>query len=679
MFRSTFFKGLVVLISCFLIHTPPSVAQQRTEDSLLQIVNTKPNDNSAFRALKALGELNNKTNAPKAIRYLKRAIVFPFHMEYSKEFVEVYNSLGELYHMLGQYDSSIVMHRQAIGLAQKFNFEKEIATAYQGIALTHMRQSVTDSARLYLQQALMISVKLGLHSMEAGIHVNLGNVFLEETKYPEAVNEFINASKIYETVAHDPAGLGKALVNIGNIETILGHYDKALEYTERSMRLSRETGNDINVAYCHRLKGRIYRKQVNHEKALSEYREAIAIYKQRSDLRNESETLQNVGNIYYDMHHFSEALKEYDKSLQIARAISNPALMAYGYSGIAFTWYELKKYTKAIAYFDSSKIKAREIKNRYLVMDAYEVISHINEEQKKYKEALAFHQAFSSLKDSLTSEENRKGAEEMEAKYQNAQKQSQIELLQKDQQLKNVSIQQNRIIQLAMITAFGLLIVIGALVFNRHRLIHQAKRQMEIEKMRNEIARDLHDDIGSTLSSINILSQLAIKENQNASTATYFQRIADQSAKMMESMSDMVWSINPENDSLQKMLARMKEFASEILEPKNINYQFTGEDSLSGISLDVTQRKNLFLIFKETINNAAKYSECSSIAISLGHVGAAFQLLIHDDGRGFDLQKTEQGNGLNNMRERAEEIHGKWNLETSPGKGTTMTLTIPIT
>jgi signal transduction histidine kinase len=600
-------------------------------------------------------------------------------MEYSKEFVEVYNSLGELYHLLGQYDSSIIMHRLAISLAQKFNFEKEIATAYQGIALTHMRQSVPDSARLYLQQALMISVKLGLHSMEAGIHINLGNVFLEETKYPEAVNEFINASKIYESVAHDPAGLGKALVNIGNIETILGHYDKALDYTERSLRLSQENGNDLNVAYCHRLKGRIFRRQVNYEKALTEYLEAIKIYRQRSDYRNESETLQNVGNIYYDMHRYPDALKEYDKSLQIARSISNPALMAYGYSGIGFTWYELKKFNKAVAYFDSSTIKAREIKNRYLVMDAYEVISQINEEQKKYKEALAFHHAFSALKDSLTSEENRKGAEEMEAKYQNAQKQNQIELLQKDQQLKNVSIQQNRIIQLAMIIAFALLIVIGLLVFNRHRLIHQAKRQMEIEKMRNEIARDLHDDIGSTLSSINILSQLAIKENQTSSTASYFQRIADQSAKMMESMSDMVWSINPENDSLQKMLVRMKEFASEILEPKNINYEFVGEDSLSSLMLDVTQRKNLFLIFKETINNAAKYSECSAITISLGHVDSSFQLLIRDNGHGFDLQKIEYGNGLSNMKERAEEIHAAWSLDTTPGKGTTMTLTILLT
>jgi signal transduction histidine kinase len=95
--------------------------------------------------------------------------------------------------------------------------------------------------------------------------------------------------------------------------------------------------------------------------------------------------------------------------------------------------------------------------------------------------------------------------------------------------------------------------------------------------------------------------------------------------------------------------------------------------------LDVTQRKNLFLIFKETINNAAKYSECSAITISLGHVDSSFQLLIRDNGHGFDLQKIEYGNGLSNMKERAEEIHAAWSLDTTPGKGTTMTLTILLT
>ena len=195
--------------------------------------------------------------------------------------------------------------------------------------------------------------------------------------------------------------------------------------------------------------------------------------------------------------------------------------------------------------------------------------------------------------------------------------------------------------------------------------------------MRNEIARDLHDDMGSTLSSIHIISQLALKESGPATK--YFQRIAEHSAKMMESMSDMVWSINPENDSLQKMLAKMKEFSAEILEPRNMSYRFQGEETLNGTALDVAKRKNIFLIFKETINNAAKYSEGTVVDIRIAHVDNDLQLVIRDNGKGFDLSKMPQGNGLRNMKERAREINAELGFETVPGQGTTLRLTLPLT
>jgi two-component system, NarL family, sensor histidine kinase UhpB len=673
LFWLTFFALIFLAVSFDLL------ARSGKEDSLLQIVRENRNESSTFRALKTLGELNEKTNIQKSTFYYRRALSFPFHLEYSKEFVQVHNSLGELYQTLGKYDSSLLMYRQALSIAQKFNYENEIAQTYQGIGLNFMRQSQYDSAKEYMRLALALWTKAGKPLKQAAIYVNLGNVFLDETNYTEALNQFIKAEKIYEGPVGDKMGLSKALGNIGNIECILGNYDQALDYTQKAMKLSEDTGNELNVAYCHRLMGRIFRKKSDLGKALKEYQEANKVYRKREDHRNESETYQNIGNIYFDLHQFQNALSEYQKSLSIAHHISNKSSMAYCFSGIGFALYELKKSDLAIAYFDSSMTIAREVKNRYLVMDAYQIISKIHEDQKHFKEALKFNQLYSELKDSIVQEEQKQGTDEMEAKYQNEKKQDQIELLQKDQLLKNISLQQSRTVQSAMIVAFVLLITIGLLVYNRHRLIHNAKRQMEIEKMRNEIARDLHDDMGSTLSSIHILSQLALKENQTEPSTKYFQRIADHSAKMMESMSDMVWSINPENDSLQKMLAKMKEFSAEILEPKNIVYQFQGEETLNGTVMDVAMRKNIFLIFKETINNAAKYSEGTAVDISIVHEANELLLTISDNGKGFDPSRVQNGNGLRNMKERAREINADLLFETVEGKGTTLKLRLPLT
>ncbi len=680
MFKFTF---LDKSICCFLLigslFSNPLFAQKSQEDSLKKIIHQNKNDNSTFRAYKKLGALNEKKNSREAVKYFLHAVSFPFHLEYAKEFVETYNSLGELYHTMSLYDSSNLMCRQALGLAQKFNLEKEIGFAYQRIGLNFMRATQSDSAKFYFNLALPIFIKAKDYSHEGGIYINLGNIFLDEGNYSEALNQYIKGAKVFEGQAHDTVRLASAWVNIGNVESAIGQYDKALDYAKRSLLLFQKYGSPANSAYCHRLIGRILRKQTLPEKALAQYREALTIYEQLSDQRNLSETFQSVGNIYYDINKYTEALGEYEKSLAIARAIADDRLMAFNYSAIGETWFKLKKLNTAIAYLDSGMKQSRKIKNRDLTADAYGILSAIYAQQNRYKEAFVTHQSYSELKDSISNDENRHSFEELEHKYQNAKKQSQIDLLQKDQQLKNIFLQQSRTLQTAMVIAFGLLIAIGFLVINRNRLIHQAKRQMEIERMRNQIARDLHDDIGSTLSSINIVSQLAIKENQTELGIKYFQRIADQSAKMMESMDDMVWSINPENDSLQKMVTKMKEFSEEILEPKNIHYQFEGEETFNGTVLDVAKRKNIFLIFKETVNNAAKYSEGTNVAITITQKANELHLTVHDNGKGFDFMKVKNGNGLGNLKERAREINATLELSSTVGQGTTMKMKLPLT
>ncbi len=672
---STLRVSLIVALLGFSLF---ALSQVHEEDSLLQIVQKNKNDQSSFLALKKLGELTEKANSQKAVSYYRQALAFPLHLEYSKEFVQTYNLLGGLYHLLGKHDSSFIVLRQALVVEQKFNYESEMAQTFQEMGKNYLRLSQMDSARAYLQEGLSLSIRLGDKQKEAGMYINLGNVFIDETNYTEALNHFIKAEKVYEVV-HDKNGLVKALSNIGNVEYIIGNYDKALEYTQRGLQLSADSENDLNAAYCHRLNGRIFRKKKDTLKALGEYQEAIEIFKKRGDQRNEGETRQSIGNIYFDLGDYKNAINEYEKSLQLAHRISNPSLLAFSFSGMGYTWYELKEFNKSIAYFDSSIVSARKIKNPYLVMDAYEIISDIHKAQSDYKKALTFYELYSSLKDSLTEQENKQGTKDLEAKYHNVKNQNQIELLQKDQLLKNISLRQSRTLQSIMLIAFFLLVIIGFLLYNRYRLITKTKRHTEIQQMRNEIARDLHDDLGSTLSSIHIISKLALEESQAAPSTKYFQHIADHSSKMMESMADMVWSINPNNDSVEKIVTKMKEFAAEILEPKNIAYKFQGEETLHSTLLDVHTRKNIFLIFKETLNNAVKYSEASLININIARLGDELMLTIRDNGKGFDTTRTQNGNGLGNLRERSKEMNATLEIKSAPEQGTELKLIIPLT
>ena len=144
-------------------------------------------------------------------------------------------------------------------------------------------------------------------------------------------------------------------------------------------------------------------------------------------------------------------------------------------------------------------------------------------------------------------------------------------------------------------------------------------------------------------------------------------------------MTDMVWSINPVNDSLEKVAVKMKVFANEILEPKDISYRFSGEESLNGLSLDAERRKNLFLIFKEAINNQAKYSGATEVDIALRKSDGALVMTVSDNGQGFARENVKDGNGLINMDARALAMHARYKLTSGVGKGTCMELELPIT
>ncbi len=235
------------------------------------------------------------------------------------------------------------------------------------------------------------------------------------------------------------------------------------------------------------------------------------------------------------------------------------------------------------------------------------------------------------------------------------------------------------------------LIVIGIYAFYRYRL----QQAMKIQHLRNRIAADLHDEIGSTLSSISLAGtviQHKLKGN-NPEVDGLLDKINHNTQGMMEAMSDIVWAVNTKNDLFEQVLHRMRAFAGEILEPNDVMVHFESNPGLSQLQLNMQQRKNLYLIFKEVIHNAAKYSSCHNVWVGLQYTHGNLVMEIRDDGVGFvmhplkvDGLKAESdrfssgmgGNGIQNMQQRASELNGKLEINSSPGHGTLVKLTFAI-
>jgi signal transduction histidine kinase len=218
---------------------------------------------------------------------------------------------------------------------------------------------------------------------------------------------------------------------------------------------------------------------------------------------------------------------------------------------------------------------------------------------------------------------------------------------------------------------------------NQEKLIVQLEENQALkermEKTRNKIARDLHDDIGSTLSSILLLSNSAKTKVQlkNNEATEIFSKISKIASGMMDEMSDIIWAINPMQDSMDKILKRMHYYAAPLTLARNMHFDFEADEEIRHLHLSMEKRKNLFLIFKESVINALKYSEGTSIYVTLYHADGSLHMLVKDDGMGFS-QPSEQGNGLNNMKVRAEDVGGQLEIRSSNNTGTTVHLMVPL-
>jgi ligand-binding sensor domain-containing protein/signal transduction histidine kinase len=209
---------------------------------------------------------------------------------------------------------------------------------------------------------------------------------------------------------------------------------------------------------------------------------------------------------------------------------------------------------------------------------------------------------------------------------------------------------------------------------------------LELERVRTRIAIDLHDDIGSSLSRMAILSEVAKRRSEGTARdpGKILTEIADSARKAVDSMSDIVWAIDPRRDDLNNVVFRVRQFASDLLSAQGIVWQFHAPPDAEIVRLNPEQRRQIFLIFKEGINNSVRHANCSSVYLSLEVVHHQIIGEIRDDGCGFAVPALDQapetggaGHGLGNLRVRTKQLGGQLSIDSSIGHGTCIRLSIP--
>jgi signal transduction histidine kinase len=227
------------------------------------------------------------------------------------------------------------------------------------------------------------------------------------------------------------------------------------------------------------------------------------------------------------------------------------------------------------------------------------------------------------------------------------------------------------------------LAVCGVMAVGAGSMVYQSRRSRRaakhgLERVRAGIAADLHDDIGPGLSQIALLAELAGRRvNREPEIAELLEQIGGVSRALLDSLGDVVWSVDPGKDTLDETIQRMRVFAAGVSLPASIRFRFRASAPDSRLRLDAGFRRNLFLVFKEALHNVVRHSHCAQADVYLGVAGEHLVLRIKDDGQGFDCHRAGLGRGLANMSKRARDLDGDFRVTSGEG-GTTVTVRIPV-
>ena len=281
--------------------------------------------------------------------------------------------------------------------------------------------------------------------------------------------------------------------------------------------------------------------------------------------------------------------------------------------------------------------------------------------KKDYQKAVENLGLYNNLYDSVINIEKNKAIEETSVKYETEKKDIDIILLNKDKALKDQLLSRQKLLRNTLIGGILLILLLGILFFNRMQLRKKMEQHLAVINERERIITDLHDDIGATLSSMNIYGDLAdnMWESKPQESRKMIEKISIISKDLMNRMGDIIWSMKPADKEKYTLEARLKNYSNELLTPKNIECDFDIDEELAASISNPEVKKNILLIVKEAINNIAKYSGASNALVSLKQQNETVLLIISDNGKGYSFENIKYGNGLKNIQQRCKQF-GRW-------------------
>jgi two-component system, NarL family, sensor histidine kinase UhpB len=658
----------------FILTCMTGLAQTPILDSLSKIIATGKKDEAHLKAIIAAAFELVRIDAAKAKVVLYDGVSLAKTLGIEKSLSGCYSQLASIHHNNGQIDSAqhylqLLKHMATTSVsADKIGVQ---ANYYAAAGLYYKKAGDIRTAITFFEQSLSLAETLGNKVAIAGQALNLGNVYMNAGKYKQALQYHLKALRYFEETNNEK-GISFCYQSIGNSFIELKQYNEGLDYIQKSLQLKQALKDKRGLGTAYLSLGQIYSAQKNYNKALAQFNHALQIAEEFDLVKERGTVKQNIGKLYVIKGDSLTAMRYLTEAQSIARQLKDSSAAA----SIEVDMLTLR--SKSSSGTEEKNLAANlqtlessgNMPQRAL---GYKSMARYYAANNDFEKALLYTQKFHAANDSLINNELSLQLRKMEEQYTVEKKEKEIALLKKDGLLNRQKLAQQRYL---IISAFVLAVLaFGAiwLLVTRYRL----QQRMKELQLRNQIAADLHDEVGSSLSSIHLLSRMAAQQVGTTQSADIIKKVSDNAQETMEKMSDIVWMIKPGEHEAKMLVQRMERYLYEICTAQNIECLLEASE-LEELKLNMHQRKNFYLIFKEAVNNAVKYSNTKKLEVAIKAEGPALLMLIRDFGIGFNETIVVNGNGLQNMKMRAKDLKGELKIYSSKENGTELRLHFPV-
>jgi signal transduction histidine kinase len=536
------------------------------------------------------------------------------------------------------------------------------------------------------------------HNWLSELYYEKSNIHTFLSEFPEALSLALKSLE-YNQLNNIENNIQRDMSFIGYIHDRMYEYRESIKWNRNALDLAIKLGNKSAQAVCYGRIGIAYDELAENnnfnqklfDSALYYNLKAAKLSEEAGDLGFARTTCSNIGNSYSKLRRYDKAEEYTLKSLAVPGFEEKKGVTLVNLGKI---YLETGGYEAAKKILDSAMKNTIHYGTRKYQFEAYYRLHELDVKKGNYKSALQNYIEYKSIEDSLLNETKTKQIVEVSERYKTAEKEREILVQRAELAEQNVIIQQRNYQLLGLIGLAAILGLVGYLLYNQQKLKNKQlqkeselkeamvkiETQNKLQDQRLRISRDLHDNIGAQLTFI-ISSLDNLKYGYNITNQGLEDKLSGISSFTRDTiyeLRDTIWAMNKSEITFEDLQSRISNFIEKAnITSKDAKFEFTIDDNVNvQTTFTSINGMNIYRIIQEAVNNAIKYAEASLISVKIHSKNDVIEIEVNDNGKGFNMATVELGNGINNMKKRAEEIKAKLIIGSLENKGTQIKLTI---